>query len=834
MDLIFHRLILSSQRLLTRYLTKGPPNVQELKLKLFLEEREQNFQRPDHVYKSVLEREFHGVETLGSAIGTSLKRLSEEYLEPRQSRIHVRMEALPAWQRLITRVSPLLLVTEALRRSFQGRVDRAPDPWQEKLRLLRENLGQSTLPSAFCPHVEEIIETEGLSELHIHLNGTTEADIVWQDALRNPSAVYRNLRKGYRSSSETKEQYHQIEFGLTPSDVRRHLHMARHLRTVITEYIYGGADPTILADFFSQAQYREGPGGLGFDDSLFSHDHHPLHRHRSAEEAPETVWEAAWWWSVLDRLATDDGHLAPAVHLYLLLQGQFIRFIVQQINQNGFDQFQKITVNEFRADSEKAYKRRFSQLARSRNGDLAFLEGRFAPKEDARGNHKLLTNILAGYAYHNEARLVASGDPDHRQERRRWRLTDQEIPRRNRMDFGLVAHFIKEREETGDAAEWRSWHGADARPLPGAAIPRGTCRDQRLRAKNRRRARALIALYERLPLVRRYLVGVDAAANELHAPPEAFAPVFRLFRRHSFAHFTYHAGEDFRHLLSGMRAVAEAVEFLDLRHGNRIGHATALGIDPGLWWARIGGRVTLPLGEWLDNLVYAYAVLSSVQSMTHRMMGLRDQIGRHARRVYGDLPAAPDDLVRAWRLRRLDPLLALDPTLNADDALTEDVQAEWRLVTDARHEHPHAYELFRAYHSSDVRYRSSELIEATEAMCPVDLLNALQRASLADVVQREIVLESMLTSNVRISLYDDYPEHHIVRWLGLEGDLPPPPVVLASDDPGIFANCLRNEFLHLLHTLVTVKGVPRDKAVAILRSLNANGRTYRFRPSGGA
>lgn len=830
MDLMFHRLMFSSHRLLTHYLKAGAPAIDELKLLLFLEEREQYFQRPDHVYKSVVTREFHGIETLGEAILHSLSRLSEEYLEPRQSRIHVCMERLPAWQQLITRVSPLLLVAASLRRWFGDRVNRAADPWAERLLLVRENLQRSTLPSAFCPHVEEMIATEGLNELHIHLNGTTEADVVWQDALRNPRAMYRELRNGYRRSEAT-EQYHQIEFDLTPADVKRRLHMARYLRAVITEALLEQRVRRLDA-FFEEAQHRAGPSGPGFDESLFSYRLHPLQNYRSNEGLSETEWEAVWWWCVFDGLAPDNRNLAAAVHFYLLLQGQFTRFIVQQLNQNGFDQFQKITINEFRSVSERDYARRFDQLARTNAGDLVFLEGRFAPKEDARGNRELIARILTGYARHNAAAGDERGADSTAEARRRVHLTDREIARRSRMDFGLVAHLIKEQEEEGDREEWRSRRPPDD-DRPGARVPSGPWRDHRLRTKNRRRARALLALYERLPMVRRYLVGVDAAANELHAPPEAFAPEFRLFRRRSFAHFTYHAGEDFRHLLSGMRAVAEAVAFLDLRRGDRIGHATALGIDPSLWWTRIGKRVVLPIGEWLDNLLYAYAALSGARSMADRMMDLRDQIGRHARRIYGHIPVGPDDLVQAWRLRHLDPSLALDPTRSEADAMTEDTRAEWRLLTEARREYPDAFELFRAYHSAGVRYRSSELIEVTEEVFPSALLSSVQRAALEELIQKEIVLEAMPTSNVRISLYDDYPEHHIFRWLGLEGNLPKPPVVLASDDPGIFANCLRIEFLHLYHALITVKGVPRDRAVAILQGLNANGRTYQFRPSEG-
>ena len=78
----------------------------------------------------------------------------------------------------------------------------------------------------------------------------------------------------------------------------------------------------------------------------------------------------------------------------------------------------------------------------------------------------------------------------------------------------------------------------------------------------------------------KYIVGIDAAASEFDAPPEVFAPAFRYLKRNGFKHFTYHAGEDFYHLLGGLRCIYEAVDFLNLSYGDRIGHATAAGISP--------------------------------------------------------------------------------------------------------------------------------------------------------------------------------------------------------------------------------------------------------------
>ena len=46
---------------------------------------------------------------------------------------------------------------------------------------------------------------------------------------------------------------------------------------------------------------------------------------------------------------------------------------------------------------------------------------------------------------------------------------------------------------------------------------------------------------------------------------------------------TIHSGEDFVHLVGGLRRVSEAVHYLDLHDGDRIGHGVALGVDVESW-----------------------------------------------------------------------------------------------------------------------------------------------------------------------------------------------------------------------------------------------------------
>ena len=195
----------------------------------------------------------------------------------------------------------------------------------------------------------------------------------------------------------------------------------------------------------------------------------------------------------------------------------------------------------------------------------------------------------------------------------------------------------------------------------------------------------------------RWFRGLDVAGDENVLKIEWFAPVLRWLRsgfksrtdgeRASTGfHLSIHAGEDYAHLASGMRHIDETVRFCQMREGDRLGHALALGIEPKQWAAR-QGEMMLPLDEHLDNLVWLWhhaSVLSGVLPLAQQVLPLFERrIARFWRLSHwwrvpdlmagdddgGDdqdaslSPAAgfdtsplrhvtPDDLYQAWWLRR--------------------------------------------------------------------------------------------------------------------------------------------------------------------------------------
>jgi len=85
-----------------------------------------------------------------------------------------------------------------------------------------------------------------------------------------------------------------------------------------------------------------------------------------------------------------------------------------------------------------------------------------------------------------------------------------------------------------------------------------------------------------------------------------------------------------------------------------------------------------------------------------------------------------------------------------------------------------------------------------------DVLLEAQQYTQAYVAKQKVVIETLPTSNVRISHYKCIEQHHIFRWLQIPdrtvaGDSKML-LALGSDDPGIFATDMRNEFYHLFTT----------------------------------
>lgn len=289
-------------------------------------------------------------------------------------------------------------------------------------------------------------------------------------------------------------------------------------------------------------------------------------------------------------------------------------------------------------------------------------------------------------------------------------------------------------------------------------------------------------------------VGIDAAASEFDAPPEIFASAYGKIRRtlSNACHFTFHAGEDFSHIVSGLRAIYEAIQFLPLNNADRIGHAVALGLDYALWKERIGDHIWMKQGEWLDNLLFIYHLYQE----DHRTIPLNitESIKKHYADIYNKSINDIDDAIVAWLNRKWNPIFIQSSSwIDLSYKETFD-SAEWDAfqeanLTPAVKAIMEDYWMHRENCSGNNSYDKHILVDLDNNF--LEIVDFAQNSLKQIVRERNIVLEAPLTSNVRIGIYKNYTEHHLKKWLdqGLN-------VVLGSDDAGIFATNIYNEYAH--------------------------------------
>ena len=349
----------------------------------------------------------------------------------------------------------------------------------------------------------------------------------------------------------------------------------------------------------------------------------------------------------------------------------------------------------------------------------------------------------------------------------------------------------------------------------------------------------------------------------METPPDVFAPAYRKARYElNFPHATYHAGEDFCHLVSGIRAVSEAVGFLQLRSGDRIGHATALGVDPALWRETMPLQITLAQGDWLLDLLYAWNLLQGQRQRDDIVQRLTHDICQYGYAVFQEKHASPHLLKRVFDMRHLDPRTLMNMFHQAVSMMEKnnynpDARFEFAQAVEKIRKLPNIFHLNQIEKIEAYRVFSREAPEVMEMLLrwqsdrevwersqlrievPVDyfsdeILRLLQRLAMRELVEKSIVVETLPTSNLRIGQYREMGQHHSLRWLKADpnDEEVPPLVALGTDDPGVFFTDIKGEFYHLFASLCK-RGVNAQRALEILIRVNQCGERYAFRSLSG-
>lgn len=377
---------------------------------------------------------------------------------------------------------------------------------------------------------------------------------------------------------------------------------------------------------------------------------------------------------------------------------------------------------------------------------------------------------------------------------------------------GLILHLSRSRSRAhARGAPAAFGEGSHGQPTAGQPFRHGLFYRARLAE-----AQAIIDLLRTRPHAIEWLRGIDVCGDELGVPLWVIAPLLTEIRRvgrlaaERFARkrcagtaprLMVHAGEDYVHLLGGLRRIDEFIEHLELGEGDRIAHALALGEDVARWCGSAAGRVQ-GREERLLDLLWVWRRLRHEPSSELATWGtwLEAQLRALIQHLFGAehaieaIDAAHRHLFDGMSLRRMG--FPTDPhcILSGDDTLV----------------------LARRWLTDRGVFRRGQELEEVEPQRIAPLIESMQRRVRRRLSERSVVIEINPSSNLLVGAFSDLGHHPLWRLRPVEPDGHPSVMVcIGSDDPITFATRLPEEY-QLVHDTLVEAGVSSDKALAWL------------------
>ena len=517
-------------------------------------------------------------------------------------------------------------------------------------------------------------------------------------------------------------------------------------------------------------------------------------------------------------------------YAYLLLQVQIRCRLVQVDDKSGFDHFQRIQRRKSYFLGGIEEKRLIMRLAvwapLLKAPHLLEVEARIVPPETL---ERLFENIAQLESV--DAENGGGSEADSLKKR-----------------YYYVLSFAKEDDGGADANSGELFE----------------YRHYRYRQKLERQGRTIRMFRELYPTLAQRVRGIDACSQEIGCRPENFAFLFRMLGSHTQEADsslrlprppklwkTYHVGEDFLDLVDGLRAIDEAVNFLNLSSGDRLGHALALSLEPRDWYERKNGQISLRKQDYLDNVAWLYLMIRQhrIPEMEQAVLYLKAQFQYYFRQIYlnhideedveqlvksGEeryqgkpfarnyvshkLSFSIEDYCRGWMLRGDHPELYKtgyfwEHELLADGWSRFKVNEAFPVDSSVRYIPECSFLNFCYHYNSGVRKTGAEYITVTVTREYIQCAEAVQRALQSGIAKRGLSVECNPTSNMKISTFRWYDKHPIVRLYnkGLvhsKEELRQCPQIsdsLNTDDSGVFFTSLESEYAVMARAL-EVKG----------------------------
>lgn len=577
-------------------------------------------------------------------------------------------------------------------------------------------------------------------------------------------------------------------------------------------------------------------------------------------------------------LSFDDFNL---FFVYFMIRLRIRQRMVHNNDFMGFDNFQKIENRKALFVKERMSEHQLTRLTINdtlRKPYVKEMEVRISPSEDQ------LRRVEAAVCAEDGEDTVSRFLRNRNQGEDKPKLPDL------RERYYYVFHFLKKRDPSQEAdASYR-------RSQKTGRI----CRHAQQRQAYLKQAREIIRFRENQPLLARRVLGIDAASRELDCRPEVFGRVYRMLGEHQCCYGgyteelqrlpalgkTYHVGEEFPDVVNGLRAVDEAINFLNLDCGDRLGHALVLGINVDEWYTQKRDGVFVSIQDRIDDIAWLYHALvhfsvPNVESLKERlkrefeywfnivyrnsidtkiveklMVAAKENCYRETGEDHGRYceHLCHFDIMgyyRAWTLRGDDPSCYIDgyfkkPRGSSAMKLEEKAKICENYPPTYEDRYISEYSLLNYLYQFDDRVRREGVrkikVEITSEY--VRAVEAIQLKMRYRVAQRGISIETNPTSNVLIGSFRKYEKHPILTFnnRGLpvtekeEAECAQLQISINTDDCGVFYTDLETEYALLAHSVEQLEdeeGQPRFKKNDILTWLDhirimGNDQTFRY------
>lgn len=796
-------------------------NVGNMDLRLF------NDDTVDAWEKYVRESEWTNVSDSRISIFEFIREIGEKCLIIQNGKIYFKIEEFKTWQHVSFHCGEDLFVAAMLAdKDIDSGYNHKDFQWDYILK------------SDFFM-LNSMIEREKIDENHFHLGGSAPmVDMSWIYLMNHPFGQEDKYKKFW----ENKESYYQSPMSHRPSrqsDLETLVKIAARIRLYLFEKIVlnrknenrgndskrinldidlfriylmlnGNAEQATVSDDLESAislYLYESPFAV-FDskvDYAIINDTHVDIDKNCSYIAGERYFTYCCVKHVFE--SPKDSFIQTLYFFYLLIKHHFNRLFIQSNNKTGFHNFKEY--NDRKGDlMDEKYNRMAINMAVQGNykeNCLEQLEVRISPKAEAAKMREII-NAKDAYSYYRSPRVTRferlfPNGPSGNEPRKYGDGTDKHF---------YVLHFIKQRKP-----EWFEKEDYDIAPL---------CREYKNREKYKHEAQTLMQLGESGDEVCSRIFGIDAASNEVHFRPENFGPTFRYLSSYKIRQDvpwkrkipdlrkTYHVGEDFFDVLDGLRAIYEAVLFLGLSHGDRIGHGVALGIDVEKWY-ETHGKITLPRQNKLDNIAWMLYMIRhwGIETSTAYYQELTTEFEKLYLELYEEESPGIKAYMEAWKMRGDDPecYFSHEPNtsfLHSSSRWDKCRIRDKKLFKDHARKNDKVYSIYHRYHF-DTALKRRALESVTQEFKQhyegeyVKLVKQLQVRIRSRIAERGIAVESCPSSNFLISNLDEFKEIPTFQLFPIQEDtakgLIRLNVCINTDDQGVFYTSLMKEYTML-------------------------------------